>query len=743
MLNRDLLKNKIFLRYISIMVLVMIIPLSVGCIAMGVTVKEAKKQVTESSYSALCHTQRGLTREFDNIRQFALDLALDPELYDFSYDIESSASIKQLQNLTKKIDIRETLKQFVSGIYVYVDNGDIIIADGAKYDIRQFYEEMVAPAGESLEEWQERMKSSHYNKYRYNVDGDENTFEFLQSFPVAGKTKGNIVVSIDYDKLTEYYGGIYNNNSALYVLSSDKTVIYSIGSDRYPLKDKYITMNETSSTSWLSSKIAFKASGSEYTFISIEDSGAVSSGLQKIILFDVFCIILFVILGILSSMYAAYRISKPVLELKAIMGNYYDIKESSELADINEKLVTILEGNKNAEVIMNEQKQIIKNNLLKRLVDGNLVSEDISRELKEAGITFENSAYQVVAVDIDSRNNYDMKTSALTKYAIIKIITEAFDGVCHVEIIDNDWKELILILNLDNEQSLNEQIYNCMMSVDEFISKELSVDVEINIGDVYSDMHEIYRSYLEAKECSEYRMYSGTGRVLAYSKIKNKERGYFYNAEQENEFIRCVIMGNERAAIDCLDKMISIHKNGSVAVLRCFFFNLLGTMLKILNSGNIDVAKDVDDNLGHFDELFNCKNLDELQSVIRRIVEEICRDINMHGNNKKQNLRRAMLEYIENNYCDNTMSLERIADEFNLNFTYISHFFKEQIGENFIDYITRLRIEKAKELLTDTEYTIAEVAVKVGYANSAVLIKNFKKVENTTPGKFRESTQNK
>ena len=86
--------------------------------------------------------------------------------------------------------------------------------------------------------------------------------------------------------------------------------------------------------------------------------------------------------------------------------------------------------------------------------------EDILRELKEAGITFENSAYQVVAVDIDSRNNYDMKTSALTKYAIIKIITEAFDGVCHVEIIDNDWKELILILNLDNEQSLNEQIYN-------------------------------------------------------------------------------------------------------------------------------------------------------------------------------------------------------------------------------------------------------------------------------------------
>ena len=44
-------------------------------------------------------------------------------------------------------------------------------------------------------------------------------------------------------------------------------------------------------------------------------------------------------------------------------------------------------------------------------------------------------------------------------------------------------------------------------------------------------------------------------------------------------------------------------------------------------------------------------------------MQEICRDINLHGKNKKQNLKRAMLEYIENNYCDNAMSLEQLADE--------------------------------------------------------------------------------
>ena len=120
-------------------------------------------------------------------------------------------------------------------------------------------------------------------------------------------------------------------------------------------------------------------------------------------------------------------------------------------------------------------------------------------------------------------------------------------------------------------------------------------------------------------------------------------------------------------------------------------------------------------------------------------MQEICRDINLHGKNKKQNLKRAMLEYIENNYCDNAMSLEQLADEFNLNLTYVSHFFKEQIGENFSDYITGRRIEKAKELLRSTDLTVSEIAIKVGYANSAGLIKNFKKIENSTPGKYRET----
>lgn len=738
MLKIDVLKNKMFLRYISIMVWAMIVPLAIGCVAMSITMQEAKKQVTDNSYVALCHIQRGFTRELDNIKQYALEIALDNDLSSFNYNVANPSSINTLTKLAEKTKVGNGTKQYISKMYIYDGKNGIVISDGAKYGVREFYDIEIAPTGESMSDWQERMHKTQYSKYRYSLGNGEKSVEFMQSYPLGRETLGNIVMTIDHNKLTEYYGVAYGGNRSLYILASDGSLIYSLGEEIYPLKDSYIEMTKTEKAGWFSSEIVFKEGNGSYSFISIEESGAVRANLKSIMIFDVICIILFILLGILLSMYGAYKISKPILEMKKIMSRFYNGKECFELEDMNEKLTAILEGSKNAEAVMNEQKKIIRNNMLKRLVEGNFSSvEEIEHGLDEIGISFNGNSFRVVTVDIEAGKDCDAQTTALAKYAIIKLITEILEKFCNVEVIDNDWKGIIFILNTNKEQRTQEKIYNELVLAEKFITEELNVGADINIGDAHANVRELYRSYQEAKECSEYRMYSGTGRVLAYTKIKNKERRYFYSAEQENEFIRNVIMGNEKASLDCLDELISSHKDGSIAVLRCFFFNLIGTMLKILNSGSIDVAENIDEDC-NFDGLFSCRSINELQEAIRRVVVKICGDINLHGNNKKQNLKRAMLEYIENNYCDNAMSLEKLASEFNLNFTYISHFFKEQIGENFSDYIMRMRIEKAKQLLANTDYNISEIAAKVGYATSAVLIKNFKKVENTTPGKYRE-----
>ena len=283
------------------------------------------------------------------------------------------------------------------------------------------------------------------------------------------------------------------------------------------------------------------------------------------------------------------------------------------------------------------------------------------------------------------------------------------------------------------------EIISLLSELDDMIIMDYGVSAYIDVGGVH-DRDKIYCSYYEIKECKEYRMYSGTGRVLQYSKLKNSRSNYFYNSEKENELIRYVVMGNAQSALQCFDEMITLHNDCSLIVLKCLYFNLLGTMFKILDSGNVAIAEEIEKKYD-FNVLLQCKDMVGLENEIRSMIQSICDDIKASTMEKKNNLTRAILVYIGDNYQNNAMSLEMLADEFKLNYTYVSHFFKEQIGETFGNYITRLRIDKAKKLLLETNKSIGEIAENVGYTNSTVFIRNFKKLEGMPPGQYRENTE--
>ena len=83
------------------------------------------------------------------------------------------------------------------------------------------------------------------------------------------------------------------------------------------------------------------------------------------------------------------------------------------------------------------------------------------------------------------------------------------------------------------------------------------------------------------------------------------------------------------------------------------------------------------------------------------------------------------------------MSLSVLAEEFHLNPQYISQLFKNEIGVNFLSYLTNIRMEKAKKLLLSTSLSIAEVAEQSGYGDYRVFTKVFKKNEGITPSQYR------
>lgn len=91
-------------------------------------------------------------------------------------------------------------------------------------------------------------------------------------------------------------------------------------------------------------------------------------------------------------------------------------------------------------------------------------------------------------------------------------------------------------------------------------------------------------------------------------------------------------------------------------------------------------------------------------------------------------------------YCHQpTMNRDRVADAFALSPAYVSRLFKRFTGESFVDYLTRLRLDFAEQLLRDTELPVGEVAAQCGFSSASYFVRRFHQRRGVTPGDYRLS----
>lgn len=135
-------------------------------------------------------------------------------------------------------------------------------------------------------------------------------------------------------------------------------------------------------------------------------------------------------------------------------------------------------------------------------------------------------------------------------------------------------------------------------------------------------------------------------------------------------------------------------------------------------------------------------DLDEVKFAIDRCVKSLNQVSLMDILNKKPSALakeqiNTILDYIHEHYNEE-INLTTLAEIMHLNRHYVSRFFKDAVGMNFIDYLTTYRIEKAKQLLMKTEESITEISGTVGYIDSTYFSKLFKKKVGQSPHQFRK-----
>ncbi|WP_027408834.1 response regulator [Anoxybacteroides tepidamans] len=104
---------------------------------------------------------------------------------------------------------------------------------------------------------------------------------------------------------------------------------------------------------------------------------------------------------------------------------------------------------------------------------------------------------------------------------------------------------------------------------------------------------------------------------------------------------------------------------------------------------------------------------------------------------KRPSMMEQVEEFLQENY-HRDLSLEEVAQSVHLTPHYFSKLFKKQTGQTFIDYVTNLRIEKAKQLLHDERLNVKEISYDVGYKDPNYFSRVFKKMTNMTPKEYRQ-----
>lgn len=140
--------------------------------------------------------------------------------------------------------------------------------------------------------------------------------------------------------------------------------------------------------------------------------------------------------------------------------------------------------------------------------------------------------------------------------------------------------------------------------------------------------------------------------------------------------------------------------------------------------------------INNMSEAFSCvaSNKEYLQKILDETI-----DLREAVSQKKyHSLMDVAVDYIQQNFSDESISLNKVAASVNLSPNHFSSIFSQEMGKTFVEYLTSVRMEKAKELLCTTSMKSSEIAYAVGYKDAHYFSYLFKKTQKSTPRDFRQ-----
>ncbi len=266
-------------------------------------------------------------------------------------------------------------------------------------------------------------------------------------------------------------------------------------------------------------------------------------------------------------------------------------------------------------------------------------------------------------------------------------------------------------------------------------SGKIGDGIKIGIGRAYDNYELIPTSYNESLTALQYL--NGTGAMHISDLPSYSRKCYGYPVQKEKLLISRASKGD---AEGCLTLLKDIY-GWLTVTYPAQPLKIKNKLIEIITLISRTVWNDSEDeNPGDMfllEELLAMEDLTELGLWFNKKVGTLVSRFSQMNSSKISNLTKTAQRYIEENYS-HPITLEDVAYKVNISPQYFSRLFKEEAGENFIDYLTRLRIKVAKSLLEGTEYNVKEICFRTGYGDPNYFSRIFKKATGLTPTEYKD-----
>lgn len=393
---------------------------------------------------------------------------------------------------------------------------------------------------------------------------------------------------------------------------------------------------------------------------------------------------------------------------------------------------------------LKNSKEKIKNNLITyALLDKNFVKDaQIDTINSEFKVSFKKGKYQAMYLKLFNNNE------AFDNQDIFNILVEDFTSIFSeksYDLLHNTYNGgLILFINYNEEYEKVIQgfIKEYLNITKKLILKFKGVSFILSLGKTVSSISELNLSLVSSINGIKYRIKYGLNTLINTAEIEeSNNKGKNILSDKDIWKLKNIIESfNCKDFAYFIDKiLLKIHDECNEEAL-CFF-----ETLEYINNTILETFKYMDLNESIIEELTakyeKIVNFEMDKTILmnkyKLFVLKQLEEISLGTNKKELTVVTKAKKYISDNY-QNPITLEEVAEEVKISPAYLSTMFKKELGINFSDYIIELRVERAKNILKNTNLSIAEVTEEVGYTDCRYFSKLFNKVVGIKPSKYRK-----